>query len=42
VFNDVLEECEKQVEYIEESKRIDKNKLLESFERIIKIVQSEI
>jgi hypothetical protein len=42
VFNDILEECEKQIDYIEESKRIDKNKLLESFERIIKIVQSEI
>lgn len=42
VFNDILEECENQIDYIEESKRIDKVKLLESFERIAEIVQSEI
>ena len=41
-FNDILEECENQIEYIEECKRIDKNKLLESFEKIIELVQSEI
>jgi hypothetical protein len=42
VFNDVLEECENQIEYIKEGKRIDKNKLLESFEKIAEIIQSEI
>ena len=42
VFNDILEECEIQVDYIKESKRIDKYKLLESFEKIAEIVQSEI
>ena len=41
-FNDILEECENQIEYINEAKRIDKNKLLESFEKIIELVQSEI
>ena len=41
-FNDILEECENQIEYIEETKRIDKNKLLESFEKITELVQSEI
>ena len=42
VFNDILEECKTQIDYIEESKRIDKQKLFESFGKIIKIVQSEI
>ena len=42
VFNDILEECENQIDYIEESKRTDKQKLWESFHKIVKIVQSEI
>ena len=42
VFNDILEECEKNTGYIKESKRIDKYKLLESFERINTLIQNEI
>ena len=41
-FNDILDECNKQIEYIKEAKRIDKYRLLESFENIINFVQSEI
>ena len=42
VGNDVLDECEKQIEYIEESKRIDKTKLYDSFVEIAKMIRSEL
>lgn len=42
VANDVLDECEKQIKYIEESKRIDKNKLYDSFREIARMIRSEI
>lgn len=37
--NDVIEECEKQIEYIEKSKRINKEVLYNSFINIVKRVQ---
>ena len=37
--NDIIEECEKQMEYIENSKRINKDVLYNSFNTIIKRVQ---
>ena len=37
--NDIVEECEKQMEYIENSKRINKEVLYNSFKTIIKRVQ---
>ena len=42
IFNDILDECEKQVEYIEDSKRINKQILYESFNKILDIVKNEI
>lgn len=42
LFNDILEECESQIDYIKESKRIDKQKLFESFNKIARMIQSEI
>ena len=37
--NDIVEECEKQIEYIDNSKRINKDVLYNSFITIIKRVQ---
>ena len=37
--NDIIEECEKQIEYIDNSKRINKDVLYNSFSTIIKRVQ---
>ena len=37
--NDIIEECEKQIEYIENSKRINKDVLYNSFITIVKRVQ---
>ena len=37
--NDIIEECEKQIEYIDNSKRINKDVLYNSFITIIKRVQ---
>ena len=37
--NDIIEECEKQIEYIDNSKRINKDVLYNSFIAIIKRVQ---
>ena len=37
--NDIIEECEKQIEYIDNSKRINKDVLYNSFLTIIKRVQ---
>ena len=37
--NDIVEECEKQIEYIDNSKRINKDVLYNSFSTIIKRVQ---
>ena len=39
VGNDIVEECEKQIEYIDNSKRINKDVLYNSFSTIIKRVQ---
>lgn len=38
--NDIIEECEKQIKYIDERKRIDKNKLYNAFVNIQTIVQN--
>ena len=37
--NDIIEECEKQIEYIENSKRINKEVLYNSFKTIVNRVQ---
>ena len=37
--NDIIEECEKQMEYIENSKRINKEVLYNSFKTIVKRVR---
>ena len=42
IANDVLDECEKQIDYIEESKRIDKSKLYDSFVKIARLIRSEL
>jgi len=42
IFNDILDECENQIEYIQDSKRIDKQKLCGSFNKILNIVSEEI
>ena len=39
VGNDIVEECEKQIEYIENSKRINKEVLYNSFKTIVNRVQ---
>ena len=39
VGNDIVEECEKQMEYIENSKRINKEVLYNSFKTIVNHVQ---
>lgn len=40
VGNDIIEECEKQIDYIENAKRIDKNKLWKSFKEIKRILNN--
>lgn len=40
VGNDIVEECDKQIDYIENAKRIDKNKLWESFKEIKRILNN--
>ena len=40
--NDIVEECEKQMEYIEEAKRINKDKLYNAFLNIRKIIQNNL
>jgi len=42
IANDVLDECEKQIKYIEEAKRIDKNKLYDSFREIARMIRNEL
>ena len=39
IINDIVEECEKQMEYIENSKRINKEVLYNSFKTIVNRVQ---
>ena len=38
--NDIMEECEKQMEYIEEAKRINKDTLYNAFVDIRKMIQN--
>ena len=38
--NDIVEECEKQIEYMEEAKKINKDKLYNAFLNIKKIVEN--
>lgn len=38
--NDIVEECDKQINYIETAKRVDKNKLWESFKEIKRILNN--
>ena len=38
--NDIVEECEKQIEYIEEAKRINKDTLYNAFVDIRKMIQN--
>ena len=40
VGNDIVEECEKQIEYMEEAKRINKDRLYNAFLNIKKIVEN--
>lgn len=40
VGNDIIEECDKQIYYIETAKRVDKNKLRESFKEIKRILNN--
>ena len=42
VGNDIVEECEKQIEYMEEAKRINKDKLYNAFLNIRKIIQNNL
>ena len=39
---DIIEECEKQIEYMEESKRIDKHRLYKAFQNIKTITENEL
>ena len=41
-LRDILEEAEKQQEYLEESKKIDRNKIYQSLDRIIQMINNEI
>ena len=41
-LRDILEEVEKQQEYLEESKKIDRSKIYQSMDRIIKMINNEI
>ena len=38
--NDIIEECEKQIEYMEEAKRINKDTLYNAFVNIRKMIQN--
>ena len=38
--NDIIEECEKQIEYMEDAKRINKDRLYSAFLNIKKIVEN--
>lgn len=38
--NDIIEECDKQIDYIKNAKRVDKNKLWESFKEIKRILNN--
>ena len=38
--NDIIEECEKQIEYMEEAKRINKDTLYNAFVDIRKMIQN--
>ena len=40
VGNDIVEECEKQIEYMEDAKRINKDRLYSAFLNIKKIVEN--
>lgn len=40
IGNDIIEECDRQIEYIEIAKRVDKNKLWESFKKIKRILNN--
>ena len=40
--NDIVEECEKQIEYMEEAKRINKDRLYNAFLNIRKIIQNNL
>ena len=40
VGNDIVEECEKQIEYMEEAKRINKDTLYNAFVNIRKMIQN--
>ena len=40
VGNDIIEECEKQIEYMEEAKRINKDTLYNAFVDIRKMIQN--
>ena len=42
VGNDIVEECEKQIEYMEEAKRINKDRLYNAFLNIRKIIQNNL
>ena len=41
-LRDILEEVEKQQEYLEESKKIDRNKIYQSLDIIIQMINNEI
>ena len=41
-FRDILDEVEKQQEYLEESKKIDRRKIYQSLDKIIKMINNEI
>ena len=42
VGNDIVEECEKQIEYMEEAKRVNKDRLYNAFLNIRKIIQNNL
>ena len=41
-LRDILDEVEKQQDYLEESKKIDRSKIYQSMDRIIKMINNEI
>lgn len=41
-LRDILEEVEKQQEYLKESKKIDRRKIYQSLDRVIKMINNEI
>ena len=40
VGNDIIKECDKQIDYIKTAKRVDKNKLWESFKEVKRILNN--